>query len=137
MTNIIILTAILGLLAKLFAPLCRNYIAARETGLPLVTSLIDPTSALWALTKNTFLPYLILLPGNIGQNAKLNVFGWQFRAKNTVHRRLGNVFVQVTSSHNIVNIADPDLVQQVFQRIDDFPKPRKIYRMVPFEFYVR
>lgn len=124
-------------LAKLIIPICRNYIAAHKTGLPLVTSLIDPTSALWALAKNTFLPYLTLLPGDIGQNAKLNIFGWQFRAKHIVHQRLGNVFVQVTPSHNIINIADPDLVQQVFQRIDDFPNPRQIYRKVPSKFMSR
>ncbi|KAG8164114.1 hypothetical protein KVR01_006032 [Diaporthe batatas] len=128
MTFVIFTTVLLGLLAKIFIPIWRNYVAARETGLPIVTSLIDPTSALWALTKRIFLPYLSLLPGDVGRNSKLNVFGWQFRAKNTVHQRLGNVFVQVTPSHNIVNIADPDLIQQVFQRIDDFPKPRQIYR---------
>lgn len=130
MTNIIVPAVILGLLAKLIIPLCGNYLAARKTGLPFVTSLIDPTSALWALTKNIFLPYLTFLPGDIGQNARLNIFGWQFRAKHKVHQRLGNVFVQVTPSHNIVNIADPELIQQVFQRIDDFPKPRQIYRKV-------
>lgn len=117
MTNLIITTVILGLLAKLIIPLYRNYIAARKTGLPLVTTLINPTSALWALTKNIVVPYLTFLPSHVGQNARLNIFGWQFRAKHTVHQRLGNVFVQVTPSHNIVNIADPDLVQQVFQRM--------------------
>ncbi|KAK2615835.1 hypothetical protein N8I77_002561 [Diaporthe amygdali] len=127
MIGIIILTIILGLLTKLVIPLGKNYIAASKTGLPIITSLIDPTSALWALTKNIITPYLTLLPGDVGQNAKLNILGWQFRAKHSVHERLGKIFVQVTPSNNIVNIADPDLVQQVFQRIDDFPKPRQIY----------
>lgn len=131
LTNIIVLTLILGLLAKLIIPICRNYIAARKTGTPLFTSPIDPTSALWALTKILFLPYLTFLPGDIGQNARLHVFGGQFRAKHIVHQRLGGVFVQVTPSHNIVNIADPDVVQQVFQQIDDFPKPWQIYRKAP------
>lgn len=75
LTNIILLTLILGLLAKLIIPICRNYIAARKTGPPLFTSPIDPTSALWALTTILFLPYLTLLPGDIGQNARLDVFG--------------------------------------------------------------
>lgn len=134
MIGIIILTIILGLLTKLIIPLGKNYIAASKTGLPIITSLIDPTSALWALSKNIITPYLTLLPGDVGQNAKLNILGWQFRAKHSVHERLGKIFVQVTPSNNIVNIADPDLVQQVFQRIDDFPKPRQIYRNVPFAF---
>ncbi|KAI7788275.1 cytochrome P450 [Diaporthe eres] len=111
-----------------------KYIAARKTGLPVVTSLTNPTGALWELIKNIFLSYLTLFPGNVGQNARLNVFGWQFRAKHTAHQRLGNAFVQVTPSHNIVNIAGPDLVQQVIQRMDDFPKPRQIDRNATFEF---
>lgn len=74
MTNIIVLIIILGLLAMLIIPMCRNYIAARKTGLLLVTSLIDSTSALCVYTKNSFLPYSTLMPGDIGQNTKLNVF---------------------------------------------------------------
>lgn len=76
MTNIIFPTIALGLLVKLVIPLCKNFIVARKTGLPLVTSPIDPVSALWALTKNIVLPYLTLLPGDVGQNARLNRFGW-------------------------------------------------------------
>lgn len=57
MTNIIFLTTTLVPLAKLFI-LLRNFIVARKICLPLDTSLIDPTSAWWTLTKSTILSYL-------------------------------------------------------------------------------
>lgn len=127
MIGSIVLTAGLAVLARLFFSLGRNYLAARGIGVPIVVSLIDPTTALWALLKNAVVPCLSLLPGDVGRNARLNIFGWQFRAKNSVHERLGEIFVQVTPSYNIVNIADANLVQEVLRRIDDFPKPRQIY----------
>lgn len=107
--------------------ICRNYLIARQTGLPIVITLIDPTSVLWALTKHFFLPYLALLPGSLGRNSRLNMFGWQVRGRHEVHDRLGTIFVQVTPKYNIIAIGDPLVGVEILDRWEEFPKPREIY----------
>lgn len=125
---VVAFAAAVAYIINIILSLARNHAIARKTGFPIVVSLIDPTNALWILTKPLLLPLLALLPGDAGKNSRLSSFGWQFKAKNTVHERLGKIFIQVTPSCNIINIADHEISYNVMQNIEDFVKPRKSYR---------
>lgn len=119
--------SILVLHSTFFLSLGRNNAVARKTGLPIVVSIIDPIHALWVLTKTLLLPLLALLPGDAEVNSRLDAFGWQFKAKYTVHERLGRILIPVNPSFNIINMADHEVCHEAMQDVEAFQKPRKIY----------
>ena len=125
----ILSSAIFALASWTAISLFRNYQKARQIGLPLIISPVNPLNPVWILAFR-FSPIISLLkslPGGIGKFARCVYIGWQFEDKYALHEELGNAFVLVTPGVNELILADPDAVNAVLARRKEYIKPAILY----------
>lgn len=53
--------------------------------------------------------------------------GWVYHDKYKLHAELGDAFVHVNPAKNQLFIANPEAVEEIFQRRKDFEKPIHMY----------
>ncbi|KAI9813048.1 MAG: hypothetical protein M1827_004268 [Pycnora praestabilis] len=112
-----------------------NYTRARQLGLPIIISPINPLNPIWVLSNKRLIPYVEKLPWDLGGFTRYIWIGWSFDDKYHVHEKLGDAFVLVTPGDNEIHICNASTLDEVFSRKDDFPKPTAMYK--PLECFGR
>lgn len=107
----------------------RNYLTARQIGLPIVISPVSTLNPFWILTWKGFPAVLSLrrLPFGFGTWARCTSMGWSFQDKHQLHDELGPLFTLVTPAGNEVTVADPQVAHAVLARRKDYIKPAVMY----------
>lgn len=113
--------------------LLKNYIKARKLNLPIIISPLNPGNPVWVLFHQRLLPYLKSSPWDITGFVRYIYFGWSYHDKYRIHEKLGPAFVVVNPSTIELYIADGEVIDSIFSRRKDFPKPLAFYK--PLEFY--
>ncbi|KAM4064608.1 cytochrome p450 [Hirsutella rhossiliensis] len=102
--------------------LFRNYMAARQMGVPIRVLPIDHTNPIWMLIDRKLLSLLRRLPLPESSFTRYNWRGWELADRYRSHHEMGDVFVHVTPGRNWLYLADPDALMHVFRRRTDFPR---------------
>lgn len=102
----------------------RNYAAARTIGVPIRIIPICPFNPLWALVDRKAVALLRRLP-LVGNNTftRYNWRGWDLEDRWKSHAEMGDAFVMVTPSHNLLFLGEPEAAMSVYKRPVDFPRP--------------
>lgn len=129
MALILIITTVVAVIISFpVLNLLRNYIKARQIGLPILISPADPLNPFWALLVPLLRPLLIRLPFRLGEWVDFLKFGWVYADRNRLHRELGPAFVIVTPASLVVILGDELAIEDVLSRRKDYIKPPSIYR---------
>lgn len=104
--------------------LYRNYIIAREIGVPIRIIPIDHLNKLWLLADKQVTTFIRQLPGSLGNNSftRFNYRGWHERDGLRAHEEMGEAFVLVSPSRNWLYLANPDALIDMYRRGKDFPR---------------
>ena len=106
-----------------------NYRRAASMSIPLVRLPIDPENIVWLVLEPHLWRLLDRLPFSFGNFGRYSRRGWHFRDKAKSHLRYGPAWALVTPAGVHVYVADPDAVQDIFNRRGDFLRPSKMYSM--------
>lgn len=110
--------------------LLKNYLIARNIGIPIVVIPISHENPLWMIVdKKFFIPLFQRLPFGSGTFTRYNWRGWEFADKNKSHLEMGDVFVVVTPGRNWLYLCNAEALVDVFQRRADFPRPLELFGM--------
>ena len=115
-----------------FSALPRNYRKARQTGLPVHISPVDPSNPLWLVFVSIVHLNGVsrLFPAFMFDRVKLTVPGWEFHYKYEMHARFGKAFVLVGPANNTVYVADPEMAHTVLARRKDFGRVKLAAEMM-------
>lgn len=119
--HVLVLLALAALcfyIAKLAAQFYRNYRNARQTGLPILFTPLDPFGLPWILL---FINFGHLLARFRWCRLLGMTWGWQDNDK--WHRLLGNSFVLVGPTKCTIHTNDPVAIDWVLGKRKEFPKP--------------
>ncbi|KAK3332569.1 cytochrome P450 [Cercophora scortea] len=113
------------LLMQTVLGLARNYASARTIGVPIRFILISPFNPFWTLVDRAVLSFIRRLPGPLGRNSftRYNWRGWEVADRYQSHREMGDIWVLVTPFKNWIYVNDPDALNLLFRRGNDFPRP--------------
>lgn len=123
MTWAMIILLLLGLwaLSNVYS-LVRNYLVARQTGLPILVCPINNYNPLWMASGIPLNPlYKRILPRHLYERVNCASYGFEWREKSGIFQRYGPAFVLVTTGAVELNTVDPGLVSEVLRRPKDFP----------------
>ena len=93
----------------------------------MVVIPVSPMNTLWILLEPFLLPLierLPFVPAHVGRYCRR---GWHFNDKYNTHAELGDVWVLVTPGENLLYVANPTAVKQIFDRRNDFVRPLNLY----------
>ncbi|KAJ4005759.1 hypothetical protein NW752_011087 [Fusarium irregulare] len=125
--NVLLLGAIVAFsiwITSQLRTLIRNYRVACATGLPIVICPYDPDSFAFAVVSEPLRPILkAVLPATMITTFEVTCWGWEFHDKGAAHERLGQAFMVVTTGHNRLVCADPDMAHSILARRKDFLHP--------------
>ena len=94
-----------------------NYRKARQSGFPVLVTLVDPNNLIWIIFSVAFRPVLAqYLPSFIYDRVIPTIYGWEFLHRGHVFDRLGSTFVLVTSGKNELWVADPEIAHSILTR---------------------
>ncbi|KAF2640190.1 cytochrome P450, partial [Massarina eburnea CBS 473.64] len=99
--------------------LYRNYLYARQTGLPLIILTIDPYGLLWQILSSVFASFLKQF-----RWARLinSTWAWEDDDKAATEWGLGKTFVVVSPAQNIIYTSDKTSIECVLGRRKEFVK---------------
>lgn len=105
--------------------LLRNYASARTIGVPIRFIPISPLNPFWALADRKVLSFLRRLPDPLGHNSftRYNWRGWEVADRYRSHQEMGDIWVLVTPFKNWIYVNDPEALNTLFRRGNDFPRP--------------
>ena len=106
-----------------------NYRRASSMGIPLVRLMIDVNNLPWMILEPYLWPLLDRLPINWGSFGLYSRRGYHFADKADSHLRYGPIWALVTPVDVYIHVADPDAVNEVFNRRTHFLRPSKMYSM--------
>lgn len=75
---------------------------------------------LWIVIEPLVFPILDSLPFDVGSFGHYGRRGWHFHDKAASHVALGDVFALVTPRETFLHIYDPDAMNDIFSRRQDF-----------------
>jgi hypothetical protein len=105
----------------------RNFNRVRHLNIPKIFNPLCPSNIAWLLIQPVALPLIRLLPLYAQEFVRYSKWGWEYEDRYRTHARLGDVWMQVTPSMNWVYVADPELVNEIFHRREDFRRPLQLY----------
>ncbi|KAH8667580.1 cytochrome P450 [Tricladium varicosporioides] len=107
-----------------------NYLKARNIGLPIIVTPVEPINAFWALATPILSPICNRLPYRLGDFLHHGNFGWHFRSQNYLLDRYGPAFVVVNPGGIHLNLSDGLAIEELLNRRKDFIKPNSFYRII-------
>jgi hypothetical protein len=105
--------------------LALNYRAARKIGVPLVVIPISPENPFWMLLGNKIVSFLKPIFGE-SHFTRFSIRGWVFYDKYRAAVELGPCFAFVTPDKIWFYVCDADVMADVLQRRNDFPRPLEL-----------
>ena len=105
----------------------RNVDRVKHLNVPKIFNPLCPSNVVWLLVQPAVLPMIRLLPFNLGRWVRYSKWGWEYEERYQTHAELGDVWMQVTPSMNWMYVADPNLVNEIFHRREDFRRPVQLY----------
>lgn len=105
----------------------RNYRTAQKIGLPIVVSPVDALNPVWYLSRNIVGAVFLKLPSGLGGWAHRLQSHWTNQARYAMHAKYGGAFQEVTPSSVKVFVADPEAIEDIYKRYNDFIKSPFIY----------
>ncbi|KAJ4289897.1 hypothetical protein N0V90_011230 [Kalmusia sp. IMI 367209] len=112
--------------------LLRNYLVARQVGLPIVIVPISPENPVWMLLARYILPALQYIPFGNGHFTRFCHIGWEFDERSRAHLELGDAFMFATPGKNWIYLCDADAVHDIIkrERYGDFARPVELLAML-------
>jgi len=112
--------------------LFRNYLSARQVGLPIVIVPISPENPVWMLLARYFLPIIQYIPFGNGHFTRFCHIGWEFDEKAHAHVELGDAFMFATPGKNWIYLCDADAVHDIVrrERQGEFARPVELLAML-------
>ena len=112
--------------------LFRNYLSARQVGLPIVIVPISPENPVWMLLARYFLPIIQYIPFGNGHFTRFCHIGWEFDEKARAHVELGDAFMFATPGKNWIYLCDADAVHDIVrrERQGEFARPVELLAML-------
>jgi hypothetical protein len=119
--GIILVSGVAAILIWYFSALPKYYLQARQTGYPIIVSLVSSANPLWLIFGRKVVKSMERkMPPWLFNRFKIALYGWEFTYRYSMQELLGDVFVHVTPAGNEMIIADPDLAMKVLVRRKDF-----------------
>ena len=112
--------------------LLRNYLIARDVGLPIVIVPISPENPVWMLLARYIVPILQYIPFGNGHFTRFCHIGWEFDEKARAHLELGDAFMFATPGKNWIYLCDADTIHDVVrrERHGEFARPPELLAML-------
>jgi hypothetical protein len=108
--------------------LINNVRRARVMGVPMVIVPISPMNLLWIVVEPLVFRFLDSLPFKLGSFSRYARRGWHFHDKAASHVELGDAWALVTTRETFLHICNPDAINEIFARRQDFVRPLQFYR---------
>ncbi|QSZ36703.1 hypothetical protein DSL72_006586 [Monilinia vaccinii-corymbosi] len=102
--------------------LVRNYRIASKIGVPIRILIASGDNPVWILVSGIVLPVVRAVFGDC-DIARYSRPGWEFRDKYRMHQELGDVVIHVSAGRNWLYLCNPEAVNEIFKRRDDFDRP--------------
>lgn len=113
--------------------LAKNLRRAQAMGVPLIKVPVSPMNVLWIVFEPLVFRIVDRLPFGIGSFGRYGRRGWHFLDKAASHLELGDAFALVTPRETFLHICDPDAINDVFSRRQDFVRPVRLYSKSSFD----
>lgn len=112
--------------------LLRNYLAARKFGVPIRIIPVDHLNPLWFLVSQRVVSLLRQLPLGLGDNniTKYNYLGFEIPLRWQGHEEMGDAYVLCSPSRNWLYLGNPDVINVMFKRHNDFPHDSELTAML-------
>lgn len=107
--------------------LAKNFRRAQSMGVPLITVPVSPMNVLWIVIEPLVFRILDSLPFSFGSFGRYGRRGWHFLDKAASHLEFGDAFALVTPRETFLHICDPDAINDIFARRQDFVRPVQLY----------
>ncbi|KAL7274282.1 putative P450 monooxygenase [Rhizina undulata] len=134
MINIIalLLVALLAFTIWSAISLLQNRRLAIASGLPYVCIPVYEFNILYFMisTSSLYTGFVSRLPFGLGNFHKYVQYDWRWKAKHSLHKKHGDVFITVSPRNLVFNLADPAAVEEVFNSRARFVKPTWQYDML-------
>lgn len=117
--------------------LARNFRRAQAMGVPLIKVPISPMNVLWIVIEPLVFRILDILPFSLGSFGHYARRGWHFHDKAASHVKLGDAFALVTPRETFLHICDPDAINDIFSRRQDFVRPVQLYSQSSLDSNIR
>ena len=103
------------------ASLVRNYLSVRSSQIPAYICPSNPSSIPWMIAAVPLKPlFRRVLPETVFNRMKPTFYGWEFSAKNELHRQFGPLFFLCTPGLNDLWTSDPEAASDILRRPKDF-----------------
>ncbi|KAK5993820.1 Cytochrome P450 monooxygenase ORF6-like protein [Cladobotryum mycophilum] len=129
----LLLTSVLAYTLWSLVCLESNVRKARAIGLPVVRIPVDGMNIPWQTFQSLIWSILDRLPISWSSYPDWVRFirrGWYFADKSETHVRLGPVWALVTPAAIHIHFADPEAVQEIYSRREEFVRPVKEYKLL-------
>ena len=103
----------------------RNYITARNIGLPIVINPIGLLNPVWMLSQDSLMPILRSLPFGLGNWAVYSGHGNVFSNRYSLNEKHGPAYLVVTPSDIVLWVGDAAAAEEVLTKRNDFIKPQE------------
>lgn len=112
--------------------LLRNYLAARNLGVPVRIIPVDHINPLWILASQKVVSLLRRLPFGLGDNniTEYNYLGFEIPLRWKSHEEMGDAFVLCSPARNWLYLGNPDIITGVLKRNNDFPHDSELTAML-------
>lgn len=111
--------------------LIRNYRAAQTMNIPIIIILASGDNPVWILLSKPILALLRALFGEI-DIVKYGMPGFQSKDNYKMHEKLGDAVIHVSPGHNWLYVCNPEAVNDIFKRKNDFDRPPDLLGMYQF-----
>lgn len=110
----------------------RNLRAAKASGIPYVIEPVLIFNRFWLVTHRAFLPYIRKLPKKWTESwIDYSYPEWSWTELYAPFKKMGtDTFLTVSPGGSLLWTADANVISQITNRRNDFPKPIHIYRSV-------
>lgn len=112
--------------------LARNFDRAQAIGVPLIKVPVSPMNFPWILMKPLVFRILDPLPFELGSFGRYGRRGWHFQDKVASHLELGDAFALVKPREIFLHICNPEAINEIFFRRQDFVRPVRLYSKASF-----
>lgn len=108
--------------------LINNVRRARSMNVPLVVVPISPMNILWIVFEPLVFKFLDSLRFQFGSFSRYGRRGWHFHDKAATHVEMGDAWALVTPRETFLHICNPEAINEIFARRQDFIRPAQLYR---------
>ncbi|RFU25289.1 hypothetical protein B7463_g11045, partial [Scytalidium lignicola] len=109
----------------------RNITAAKRSGLPYIITPLYLYSPIWLAGHRIWIPLIKRLPRPLWENwIPYMEPDWPWKLLFDPFKEMGDVFISVSASGNIVWVANAEATHQITSRREAFPKPLESYKFL-------